>query len=113
MDASRHQRQLLRQLGHPLRRVRAASEEQARPLQPLLADRQALFEIPVIVLVRFRVNNHGEVHPAAVHALEQVLGSGCFVGLVRSIDVVREPRVVLASEAVQVRIDHRHAIRSG
>src|SRR5262249_10880711 len=99
------------QLGHLLRRAGAVGEEQARPLQPLLADLQAILQVAVVVLIRFRVNDNGVIDAGAVHAGEQVLRRRRLVGAVRGLLVVGEALVVLAGEAVQVGVDDRRPLR--
>jgi hypothetical protein len=64
-----------------------------------------VFEVAVVVLVRLGVNDDGVIDAAVGHALEQVFGRGRVRGLVRRVLVVGELRVVLAGEAVEVRID--------
>ena len=87
-----------------LRRIVPLREEQTRAFQLALPDREAVFQIAMVVLIRFGMHDHGEIDPGLLHALEQVLGSSR-VRRVRRIFVIREIRVSLTGKAVEMGID--------
>ena len=84
---------------------RSAKNRQV-PLSLSLADLQAVLQVAVVVLVGLGVDDHGVIDPGLGHAPQQVLGGGGLGGLVGSLRVVGEPRIVLAGEAMQMGIDH-------
>ena len=113
MHANRNQAESLRQLRQLLQRPYPIRKHQRRPLQPSSTNGQAMFEISMVVLIRFRMHNDRKVDPRLVHTFQQVLGCRNFFRRVRSSHVIREPQVVLPGEAVEMRIDARRACRRG
>jgi hypothetical protein len=85
-------------------------EEETGALELSLADREAVLQIAMILLIRLGVNHDGVIHARLGHAFEQVFGCGGVIGSVGAISVVRESRIVLAGKAVQVRVDDGNAL---
>src|SRR5262245_23045106 len=111
VHADGQERDFLSQVAHALVVPLAAGKEQAGPFQLSLAHVHAMFEVAVIVLVRLRVNDDRVIDSRPGHRAEQMLGRRGFLRLVRRVLVVGESLIVLAGEAVEVRIDDGRAAR--
>ena len=104
MDAGRHEGRAFREGRERLERAGAVREEETSALQAAGAQREAMFEVAMIVLVRLRVDDDGSAHARAVHAAEQLFGSRQRGGPVGGVLVVGEARIGGPREAMDMRI---------
>ena len=66
-----------------------------------------MFQVTVVVLVRFRVNDDRVIDSGRRHEFEQMLGGRGFRRPIGAIWVVGKSRLVRSGETVQMRVDHR------
>ena len=89
---------------HAVHGACSVSKKQARALQALSADLQTMFQVAMVVLIGFRVDNDSKIDVRIIHTRQQMFGSRLVVRAIRGEFVVWKPRV-RAAKAVQVSIN--------
>src|SRR5262245_51976913 len=111
MNAGRHDWQAFHKVRHSGQRLRLVREKQARSLEPRLANLETIFEIAMIVLVRFGVNDDCEINTGFIHTPKQMLGRRWRVGTIRRASMVGESSVVFSGKTMNVSVHDRGAVR--
>ena len=75
-----------------------------------MPDIETIFEVAVIVLVRFRVNDDREINPRLIHALKQMLGRRRRVRTIGRAAMIRKSSIVFAGKTMNMGVHDRRAV---